>query len=258
MQDLVEDILNDIYILDPSLKEQEAEVRVMVLAFLAAKPRVTVDKQFASNLRKSLTLSKKVIEKKPTPSYFSSWIMYLTPIGVATLIIFMLLPDRPASTALPVPAVMEDSVESEMVPELYNASNAKRSADVGEENSSMMMQMSADSLPSDSFGVGTQMPSNKVLVDFASLSVPGFLVIQKSDNGAAGEIIGISPFLVTGLTEQIEINLSITTQDDQTFYATLYFDNGDGLFKEGMDLPVMDASGSPLYQLFSTSPELLE
>lgn len=260
MHDLLENILNDIYTLDPSLREQEADVRALVLAFLAEKPSVQVDKQFASKLRESLVQSKLVEPNKPQNT-LPWWMVYLAPIGVAAVIILMLIPNRPTSinpTALPVPAIMEDSVESEMVPEFYDAPSAKRSAETGNEDASMMMQMSADSFPSDSFGIGTQMPGQTVLVDFASLTQSGFLVIQNYNNREMGEIIGVSPLLVAGLTEQIEIPLTITTKTDQTFYAVLYYDNGDGVFGEGLDLPVLDASGTPFYQLFSTTPKLLE
>jgi hypothetical protein len=260
MQDLLENILNDIYALDPSLREQEADVRALVLAFLAEKPTIQIDKQFASSLRESLVVSK-LIEKKAAQNTLPRWMMYLTPVGVAAVIILMLIPNRPVSvspTALPVPAVMEDNVESEMVPELYDAPSAKRSAETVNEDASMMMQMSADSVPMDSLGIGTQMPGKTFLVDFASLNQSGFLAIQEYINGEMGEIVGVSPLLVAGLTEQIEISLTITTQADQTFYAVLYYDDGDGLFDKELDTMVLDSAGLPLQQLFSTTPILLQ
>ncbi len=259
MQDLLENILNDIYTLDPSLREQEDDVRALVMAFLAEKPKIQVDKQFAKNLRESLVASK-LIEKKTTQNTLSWW-MYLTPVGVAAVIILMLTPKIPSSvvpTAIPESPIMENSAESEMVPEFYDATNAKRSVETVGEDASMMMQMSADSLPVDSFGIATQVPSNTILIDFALLSQPGYIAIFSEEMGLLGELVGVTSLLYVGQSEQISIPLSIVTEPDQTYIGVLYYDDGDGVFNKELDIMATDMSGLPMQQMFSTTPIVLQ
>ncbi len=254
MHDLLENILNDIYTLDPSLREHDAEVRDMVSVFLAEKPEVKVDTNFAHKLRESLVAS----QNKPMNRIVSPLWMYLTPVAVAVLIL-MLVPTKPTPlapipTELPAPA-SENSLEiqSEPTAELYDAPSAKRSVETGNEDASMMMQMSADSLPMDSFGIGTQNPGRQFLVDFVSLTQPGFIVILSEE-----EVIGVSPLLYAGYSEQIIIPISFSTEPDQTYIGVLYYDDGDSLFDKDFDTIVLDSSGLLLQQLFSTTPILLE
>jgi hypothetical protein len=103
--------------------------------------------------------------------------------------------------------------------------------------------------------VSTQVPGNTVVIDYVSLLTSGYVVIQTEVEGEFGEIIGVSPVLPDGLSEQVVVPLSIATKSDQTLFAVLYFDNGDGVFEKELDLPIYDATGMlPFYQMFSTSP----
>ena len=67
MKDSIELLLADIYALDPSLKERDAEVRAMVNELLKYKPSVTVSEAFAQNLRSNYLLRKRFLRCNRKP-----------------------------------------------------------------------------------------------------------------------------------------------------------------------------------------------
>ncbi len=262
MNDSLEHILNDIYALDPSLKESDGEVRVLVSALLEAKPGVAPSESFVRELRSKLqSVSLPKIAPKPI---LSPWLMYLTPVGVMAVLVLILVPNYlSAPTTMPsdmaTPQLMEDEVQSEsMEMDTFEAANGydmKRSVPGGEPEASVM-QMTSMMAPTDSsFLIPTQQPGMVVLVEFAALNYPGFIVIQESLNGQPGGILGVSIFLKEGLTEQVQIMLQRPMGLDETFFATAYLDNGDERFNPETDTPLYDSSGTlPLQQMFSTLP----
>jgi hypothetical protein len=264
MQEKLTQILNDIYALDPALREQDEQVRTLVSAFLAQKPQVEITTAFKQNLRASLVNTKS--SERPVKA-LPWWTFYVAPLGVAALIILMLIPDYDpdfAPSAMPRNQIEINNynAQDEASVDVFggaadsNAVNTKRSATPAEESAAMMMVPEMDSsIPSKSLLVSTQEPGNVIVVDFVSLLVPGYVVIHTEDSGEMGEIIGASAVLPDGLSEMITIQLPATTMPDQTFFAVLYFDNGDGVFDPEVDLPVYDSSQTlPVYQMFSTTP----
>jgi len=249
MHNSTEDIMHDLYELEPSLRERDEEVRALVVALLKAKPDVVIEESFVNHLRQKLLHAQVVQTTTPHHSPYW-WILHLAPVGAIALLALTLMPSymKPLSE---VPKV--NSIE-EMSPVTFDAPSAKRAGIASEEVPSLM-QVTNDALPQNSFTVPTQTPGNQVRVDSISLAVPGFLVIQEVKNGEPGIVLGTSTLLSVGLTEHIEIPLATSMRSDETFFATLYTDQGDGIFTKE-DSPMLDASGissSPV--LFSTTSE---
>ena len=261
MKDSLELIIKDIYALDPSLVERDVEVRALVSAFSAKKPVVEIDAQFVASLRGELLTAapvSKVIQVTPSPW----WMVYGAPVGVMAILLLMLIPrDTPVQNQAPVEEsspVMEAEVFMDIAP---SAADMKRSMPTDDsEAGAATMMMEADTTmmsvePSgDTFSISTQVPGDVVFVDFVTLTQPGFLVIQAYLPEGPGEVLGLSPLLAVGSAQQIEIRLSVETEPEQTFYATLYLDDGDGLFVPKTDMLVYDMAGNPLQQIFSTDP----
>jgi inhibitor of cysteine peptidase len=54
----IEKILNELYLIDPSLKEREGEIRKIIESLLASKPEITIDDNFIGQLRGRLITAK--------------------------------------------------------------------------------------------------------------------------------------------------------------------------------------------------------
>ena len=265
MKDSLELIIKDIYTLDPSLVERDGEVRALVSAFSERKPEVLIDAAFVQSLRADLLTVipvAPVLQSAPTRSPW--WMIYGAPVGVLALLLFMLVPkatpvvENKVLESIPVPTMEADMyMESEA-----EVMDMKRSMPVEQEGATMMMEadtMMMDApVASDTFQVSYQEPGRFVLVDFVTLSEASFIVIQTSTSEGPGEVLGMSPLLAAGEAQQLEIKLTESMDADQTFYAVLYKDDGDGLFSLTADFLVYDQSGAPLVLLFSTIPKPLE
>lgn len=251
MHDSLELLLADIYALDPKLRERDAEVRVLVRELLDNKPTVKVSEVFAQNLRAKLLTPRAVPALRPQASIPSPWLRYFVPLGAIAVLLLMLVPNYVGQPT------MYDSVTPSVAPvsapESFSAPDNKRSAPSAPEGASMMMLEDAAMPVSDgnSLGLGMQMPGVVVLVDYVSLLEPGFVVISRSENGQIGAVLGVSYLLFSGYNEQIEIPLSESMKAGETFIATLYLDNGDGIFDINSDTPLYDLDGvSPLSREF--------
>ncbi|MFA6428444.1 MAG: cupredoxin domain-containing protein [Candidatus Buchananbacteria bacterium] len=71
------------------------------------------------------------------------------------------------------------------------------------------------------------------------LENPGFIVINEVKNDQAGAIVGISPLLPTGKSQNVEIVTAELTPNAQ-YLAILRQDNKDGYFLAADDLPVRE------------------
>lgn len=93
-----------------------------------------------------------------------------------------------------------------------------------------------------------QKPGNNISVSIVSLEKAGFAVAHKENNGAVGDILGVSVLLPAGETENpLPIELSRPTADGETVYVMLHLDNGDGAFDPASDTPALDSvSGEPI------------
>lgn len=71
----IEEILSDLYEIDPALRLKEKELRVLVAELLSSRPEVSIDADFVARLRSDL------LQKKPAFSFFSYF--ERMPYGVA-------------------------------------------------------------------------------------------------------------------------------------------------------------------------------
>lgn len=253
MQDSLELLLADIYALDPKLRERDTEVRAMVSELLANKPTVKINENFAQNLRAKLLTPQAVPALRPQ-AIPSPWLRYFVPLGAVAVLLLMLVPNYVGQ-----PTVYDNvapSVAPVGAPDAFVAPEAKRSMDQSQESVPMMMLMEEGggaAVDGNDLGISFQTPGVVALVDFVSLTEPGFVVISRSENGQTGAVLGFSYLLFAGYNEQIEIPLSEPMKAGETFVATLYLDNGDGIFDINSDTPLYDLDGVSLlsHEFFS-------
>lgn len=96
--------------------------------------------------------------------------------------------------------------------------------------------------------------SSSVIVGFAVLSAPGFIVVYEDDGGVPGSVIGESDLLESG-GEHLVVLLHESLAEDQVYYAMLYHDDGDGRFRADGDSQVTDSEQSVILMSFLASAE---
>ncbi|MDE2172907.1 MAG: hypothetical protein KGJ33_03115 [Patescibacteria group bacterium] len=96
-----------------------------------------------------------------------------------------------------------------------------------------------------------QYPGNVVYLSSVQLAQPGWVVIQKDNNGQPGDIIGSAHF-DAGINPG-KITLTQPLIDGGTYYAVLYTDDGSGTFSTTADQPLKDANGNVIMQVFHGS-----
>ncbi len=108
--------------------------------------------------------------------------------------------------------------------------------------------------------VADQMPARTVAVAVVRLAQPGFVAIHQDVNGMPGKILGVSGLLLAGETKNLPpIALSRETANDETFFAMLHRDDGDGTFDEAKDAPAPDSTtGEPVMMMFTVSADATE
>ena len=95
-----------------------------------------------------------------------------------------------------------------------------------------------------------QKPGNKLMVEFALLAAPGFVVIHENNTGQPGKISGVSALLAPGKTQGVLITLGRGTKNQETLFAMLHRDNGDGVFDQTSDPPILE-NGEPVMMEFA-------
>jgi len=232
MKNSLELLLKDIYALEPALFERDDEVRALVESLLLNKPEAKVSEDFAVGLRAKL-LTTKIAPALPSRPEPSPWMSYFIPLGAMATLLLILVPGYLGNQT------NQDSIEMNSPADMYMAPEIKRSGGgVSEEASMMMEYVPVQLTDSDSLRVSNQIPGVTAVVDFVSLSQSGFVVITSNET-----VLGSSYLLFAGYSEQIEILLSHSMKASQIFSATLYLDNGDGVFDVNVDTPIYDADG---------------
>lgn len=79
-----------------------------------------------------------------------------------------------------------------------------------------------------------QSGQSNVVVGFAVLTEPGFVVIHEDDHGIPGKVIGSSN-LINGRVEQLSMPISDPLVFDHVYYVILHKDNTNGIFLETED-----------------------
>jgi hypothetical protein len=96
-----------------------------------------------------------------------------------------------------------------------------------------------------------QFPGNKVYLSSLQLAVPAWVVIQKDNAGKPGEVIGSAKFNKGLAPGQVE--LSKSTVEGGTYYATLYADDGSATFDITKATALKDANGTPISRVFKAT-----
>ncbi len=96
-----------------------------------------------------------------------------------------------------------------------------------------------------------QYPGNVVYLTSVQLSSPGWVVIHSDASGKPGDIIG-SAYFASGINPG-RITLTKSMIDGGTYYAMIHADDGDKKFNVAKDLPLKNAAGNIIMQIFHAS-----
>ncbi len=104
--------------------------------------------------------------------------------------------------------------------------------------------------------VPDQSPGEAVFVSQVVLDRSGFVAIHNTDeNDEPGEIIAVSELLISGTHEDVVVSIEGGTSAGDELYAMLHTDNGDGVFSQEDDNPLMSEEGNPILSSFEILPE---
>lgn len=118
--------------------------------------------------------------------------------------------------------------------------------------------LDARTTPTENYSltVDDQFPGTVVYVSTASLKKAGFVVIHKNVGGKAGAVIGSKAF--TAGTNPGQVDLTEATIEDQSYFAMIHEDNGDGVFDAATDMAVKDAMGREIMVRFNATTKIVE
>lgn len=219
MDSKVDNILKELFKIDPSLKEREGDLRVLVTTLIDAKPSISINEAFMLSLKERLLDRASHMTHKPASSIpsLSWWAFRLAPIGAFAILMLMLLPPQSeAPSPIPLP---------------YNSGTENMEIDMYR-NMNMDMDASQESIMTKQAAPQIQGNQNSVTLNSVSTKQGGFVVLHMIENGMPGEIIGVSKFLPPGTTVGVQINLFRALYETETYQAYLYADNGDGVYSE--------------------------
>ena len=178
------------------------------------------------------------------------WLYYAAPIGFATVLILMLVPEYTKTQAPFVPTAVPTTIE-QSAPEADEAlfmdvpvesPAAKRGAAVSTESEQSTFGVAADMAQSDLLYVGTQEPGQVVLVESALLTAPAYVVIQEI--GQSEAVLGMSDIMLLGEQLPFAVTLQTSLLSGSMYEAVLYQDDGDGLRATTSDVVVFAMSFS--------------
>jgi hypothetical protein len=240
-----DDILEDIYLLEPSLKERDGEVRPIIEALISAHPQAEASDAFVATLRAQL-VPRHEFQKQRIHHSVNWWFVHLMPVGAIAVLTLMLVPNLMGPDMYKNTPTETSSLALEMAPEPLARS-------MGAADDASLMQVATDMVPpTDSFTVSDQLPGDVAAVDLVTLSLPGFVTLHSNDEGELGDVVGTSTLLGIGTSERIIVSLSRTMAEGETYYVALFHDNGDGVFTLATDAPVIEPTlGVPIYMLIT-------
>jgi hypothetical protein len=89
----------------------------------------------------------------------------------------------------------------------------------------------------------------QVVIGYVVLSRPGYVVIYDDHGGIPGEKIGVSEHMEEG-GEHMFMRVDEPFVDGEIYYAMLWHDNGDGIYRESTDMQVVDSTDSVVLMTF--------
>jgi hypothetical protein len=87
MSSRIDNILRDLYTLEPSLRERELEIITLIEDMLASKPTISIDDGFRQSLRKHISNAIQIDTQKRVPSLFWDRIFPVCNIGFAIVLV---------------------------------------------------------------------------------------------------------------------------------------------------------------------------
>lgn len=216
----VDTIINELYEIDPTLKERGADIRILVTTLLEARPDVVISENFLTSLRARLLERTLHTSPKPVPQTtpnFAWWALRLAPIGAFALLLLMLIP-QPANS--PTAPVYQGDTYKTSAPTMETMNQFDRTASKTNMSAPAPMSMSVEHI------------QNPIVQSVVTLERPGFIVVRVVTNSGQYEIVGVSKFLNSGTTVGVQINLLRPVSMSESIEAGPYADNGDGVFTE--------------------------
>ncbi len=246
-------VVREVIELDPSLKPEEAHLRAYMAKFEEAKPNVVIDEVFVQNLRRKL-----IATPRPTPSPYMNvgwWAVRLVPLGVVALMVLTLMPQTPApyiEESVSLPTTEDDAriLEVEMgdAPATQSSEMYGFGGSATDETQSQPETMNQKTMmapaPSSAFIVEPQAPGVRVRINSITVEEHGFVVVYGYERGE--EILGVSPFIQTGTTENLPISMRTRTVAGGMYRAVFHRDNGDRIFTQENDFPAFDQYQNPI------------
>ena len=224
-------ILEDLQKLDSTLVEHELELRTLLTIFEKTKPFIELNEAFIQSLRSKLVpRSEETLTKAHRSPYW--WVVHLAPLGAIAILILTLTPQLMNEKTIEITPEAPNVQNSTPPESSFDTFTAKQVPSSGHDENVIraFAPTTQKQIGIPSIYVSEQKAGNVIEIDSASLTYPGFIVIQKATLGKPGEIIGVSTFVPEGETSSVHIPLTLITTTKQAFYATIYTDNGDRLF----------------------------
>ncbi len=253
-QKRINTIWNELIALDPSLKEHEAGIRAMITDISGARPMVEIDPAFRTGLRARLML-----REMPIASPFSpfAWVAFrLLPLGAVALLVFTLTNPTPTYITPVIPTTTETRVMESTLQ--YDATDTESEASQSSQNampendmymeteSTMSLKQTADMAFPPEFPMRIEPQLEGVLVKISSITSPtSVFVIIVASYPTGDQIIGTSPLLSSGTSENVPVHLKTRMVTEGIYRAEVYRDNGDRLFVWEEDTILTDENGYP-------------
>lgn len=243
-------ILDELFLLDPSLREKERDVCAIIATLQAQKPTVEIDSVFMANLKNALL--EKPTKKQvvlPLSNRWGSWYVPLVPFGVLVLILLIVVPQLSITHHKTTDVIHTTSFDS--APESTKSENTERSIKTEEATEASFMQLTSEPTNTDTFLAEPQPPGTIVTIAYADIARVSFFAVHHIEpEGILGRIVGVSGPTRPGHNENISIQLTTATHIDETYFIALYPDDGDGVFTES-DRPIDRERDFPFGTFFS-------
>ena len=104
--------------------------------------------------------------------------------------------------------------------------------------------------------VPNQAPGTEIFIERVLLKTDGnggFVIIHRTEDNNAGEIVGVSNYIEPGITDNVTtlLNDGETVEIDEVLIAILHGDDGDGVWNSETDTPLTDDEGSIIQVTFT-------
>ncbi len=229
MNNRTEKLVQDLFEIDPSFKNDEAFVRALAELMVETKPFVVPDAALKTILRAKL-LAHYAINKKATTFEWPWWVSYAVPAAF----VFLLM----VTTTPPIGVIHREHNLGD-VPTIVKSAPASMIADEAATNRGVTSSFAESDSLSRKAGevlneteVSAQLAGFEVVASVITLNKPAFAVVSES---LSGDILGVSRLLPVGRSESLVVVLKKPTEVGGSYEFTLYSDDGDGIFDKDLD-----------------------